>query len=102
MQRFEPMCLSGEETFAVNNRNQLMPCCYVDHVGLMDDKIQKLLDVSNINDYTSIKEIIKTHEWIDFFKMLTKAKRKQRLNTIPRACKESCTRRSIRLENWQE
>lgn len=102
MKEFNPMCLSGEETFAVNNRNQLMPCCLVDNFGLLDEQVQTLLEASDIDKYENIEQITKTQEWQDFFNMLIKAKRKQRLNTIPRACKESCTREQIRQENWQD
>jgi len=102
MKRFNPKCLTGEEDFAVNNRNQLMPCCLVDNKLLETQELRDLFEVSNIEEHDSIEDILKKKEWTDFFNMLVEAERTQR-PPIPRACRASCYKMDvIRKQNWQE
>ena len=58
MKKFNPRCMTTDTQMAINNRNQLMPCCYIDTPFLVEDPtIKKLLSVSNISEHKSIKEI---------------------------------------------
>ena len=53
--KFQPKCLTGEESFAISNRNILLPCCYVDNEGFVKrPELEALIEVSNINDHTSL------------------------------------------------
>ena len=60
MKKFNPRCMTTDTQMAINNRNQLMPCCFIDTPFLVEDPtIKKLLSVSNISEHKSIKEIYK-------------------------------------------
>ena len=84
MIELDPKCFKKEVSFAVTNRGQLIPCCYCDNPRTLNDpKFQKLLEVSLINDYENIEDILKTKEWKQFIKDLEN-------NIGPDACRRSC------------
>ena len=88
MKKFNPKCMTTDTQMAINNRNQLMPCCFIDTPFLVEDPtIKKLLSVSNISEHKSIKEILNKKEWVEFYDMLKEADDKQiteRLNHVSR------------------
>lgn len=87
MKKLDPKCLDGRLQAAVNNRGELIPCCYCDTKGAWaDPKFRQLLKVSKISDYDSIEEIYLTKEWIDFKKDLENDKG-------PWACFNTCLKR---------
>lgn len=87
MKKLDPQCLDGRMQAAVNNRGELMPCCYCDTKKTWEDpKFQQLLKVSKISDYDSIEEIYLTKEWIEFKKDLENDKG-------PWACFNICLKR---------
>lgn len=60
-------------TKAVNNRGQLMPCCYCDSGTLASKKDKILLELakhSYINDWDSIEEMVNSEPWVNFYKEL--------------------------------
>lgn len=72
----DPKCLNGQqEAFAITNRGELIPCCWLD-TGLSRDDLdyEALALASNINDYDSIDEILLQPEWIEFRKNLRNGK----------------------------
>ena len=81
MKKFNPRCMTTDTQMAINNRNQLMPCCYIDTPFLVEDPtIKKLLSVSNISEHKSIKE------------------------RLPEPCIKACLdfgKEKIRKEEWQ-
>lgn len=88
MKILDPKCLDNRLQAAVNNRGELIPCCYCDtKVTWKDSKFQQLLKVSKISDYDSIEEIYLTKEWIEFKKDLENDKG-------PRACFNTCLKRN--------
>ena len=104
---FTPQCLSDDQSYGIDNRNTLIPCCYVDNAGLVTNKLlDDLLKVSNIDDYDSIEDIINQKEWKEFFEHLKKAKETQDieiLKILPRACSKSCMNGdSVRVQKWQD
>jgi len=64
----DPKCLTGgQEAFAITNRGELIPCCWLDNqVNRRDPDYIKLLIASHIQDYDSIEEILFTDEWLEF------------------------------------
>ena len=79
----DPLCLKTEFEIidgvrvekgmqaAIDNRGRLIPCCYCDTpTNELDENYQKLLKVSNIEDYDNIEEIYLTKEWIEFVQNL--------------------------------
>ena len=98
--KFQPKCLTGEESLAISNRNILLPCCYVDNQGFVKrPELEALIEVSNINDHTSLEDIVKQKEWLEFYKLLVKGRDTQKQEHIPTICANSCSR-IIRKENW--
>ena len=69
-----PLCLPDKEgtrldkmPMAVNNRGYLLPCCWCDEKNIINSKqFKPLYDVSKLEDYNSINEILETKEWIEF------------------------------------
>lgn len=104
MNKFTPQCLSNNESYAIDNRNTLLPCCYVDNFGHPKNKLlENLIKVSNIDDHDSIEDIIKQKEWQDFYRILVEAKKTNNLKKLPEACKVSCVNdRNVRVEKWQD
>ena len=106
---FNPQCINGEETYAVSNRNILLPCCYVDNKKLLPHKaINDIIEVSNIDDHDSIDDIVKQKEWKDFYELLVKAQAitkpiSKLYLMLPEACTKCCmgNEESVRVENLQ-
>tara|TARA_B100000214_G_scaffold249289_1_gene183140 strand:+ start:198 stop:524 length:327 start_codon:yes stop_codon:yes gene_type:complete len=91
MKKFNPKCMTTDTSMAINNRNQLMPCCYVDTPHMIEDPaIKKLLFVSNISEHKSIKEILSKKEWIEFYDMLKEADDTQITERLPKPCIKAC------------
>lgn len=68
----DPKCVSGnQEAFGLTNRGEVIPCCWCDTDEVRaDPDYQKLLAVSNLNDYDSVDEIFLQDEWIEFIENL--------------------------------
>tara|TARA_Y100000589_G_C27099211_1_gene607306 strand:+ start:753 stop:1094 length:342 start_codon:yes stop_codon:yes gene_type:complete len=106
---FNPQCITGEESYAVSNRNILLPCCYVDNKNLVPHKaINDIIEVSNIDDHDSIDDIVNQKEWKYFYKLLVKAqevtKPISRLYLmLPEACTKCCmgNKETVRVEKLQ-
>ncbi len=72
----DPKCLNGQqEAFAITNRGELIPCCWLDtgHQRKEEDYM-KLVWASNITDYDNIEEILLQDEWIEFYENLKKGR----------------------------
>jgi len=74
--KLDPKCFDKRmSAFAVTNRGQLLPCCWLDDARLKsNEEFQKLLMVSHISDYETIEEILETPEWKEFYRNLKKDK----------------------------
>lgn len=72
--KLDPKCFDERmHAFAVTNRGQLLPCCWLDDARLeSSEEFQKLLMVSHISDYATIEEILETPEWKEFYRNLKK------------------------------
>ncbi len=105
MKNFNPRCMTTDTQMAINNRNQLMPCCLVDTPFLVEDPaIKKLLEVSNIKDHKSLAEILNKKEWIEFYDTLKEADDKQITERLPEPCIKACLdcgKEKIRKEEWR-
>tara|TARA_B100001113_G_scaffold229439_1_gene188339 strand:+ start:278 stop:598 length:321 start_codon:yes stop_codon:yes gene_type:complete len=105
MMKFNPRCMTTDTQMAINNRNQLMPCCLVDTPFLVEDPaIKKLLSVSNISEHKSLEEILSKKEWIEFYDILKEAYDKQTTEKLPEPCIKACLdcgKEKIRKEEWQ-
>ena len=105
MKKFNPKCMTTDTQMAINNRNQLMPCCFIDTPFLVEDPtIKKLLSVSNISEHKSIKEILNKKEWVEFYDMLKEADDKQTTKSLEKTCIKTCLdfgKEKIRKEEWQ-
>ena len=103
MGEFNPQCISGQETFAISNRDVLLPCCYVDNAGEVEGQALKdLIMVSTIDDHDSIDDIVIQKEWVAFYNLLIEAKDKQDTSFLPHVCKSACSNKTVRQEDWQE
>lgn len=76
MEKLDPKCLNGkQEAFALTNKGQLIPCCWLDtQAQRAESDYQQLLMVSHVDDYDSIEEIFLTDEWVEFYSNLKKGK----------------------------
>jgi len=72
----DPKCLGKEQKqFALTNRGELIPCCWCDtQINREDKNYQSLLEVSKIEDYDSIDEILLTEPWLIFYDHLKKGR----------------------------
>lgn len=72
----DPKCFDRrQESYAITNRMELIPCCWLDNqVNRQDIEYGQLLLASRIYDYDSIDEILLTDEWIEFYENLGKGK----------------------------
>ena len=72
----DPKCLNGQqEAFAITNRGELIPCCWLDTGHQRkQEAYMKLVWASNIADYDSIEEILLQDEWIEFYENLKKGR----------------------------
>lgn len=105
---FNPQCITGEESYAVSNRNILLPCCYVDNIGLRPHKaINDIIEVSSIDDHDSIDDIVNQKEWKDFYDLLVKAQGVTKPISklylmLPDACTNCCMGNKVREEKEQD
>lgn len=94
----DPKCLNGKQnSFAITNRGELIPCCWLDTTyNRTDHDYMALVLASNINDYDSIDEILLQPEWIEFKENL---KRNKGFNICHLVCKKRDTPQHKR-EMW--
>ena len=69
--KLNPKCLptNGEKPMplAIDNRGHLLPCCWCDEKNITASKqFKPLYDVSKLEDYNNINEILETKEWVEF------------------------------------
>ena len=82
--QLDPKCLNGNKQMAVDNRSRLIPCCHCDDVhAIKDPTYAKLLEVSSLDDWDNIEDIIMTPEWLAFEENL-------RNNIGPACCFRTC------------
>lgn len=97
MSKLNPQCIKGEISFAVTNREELIPCCYLDSPNNLNHPLlEKLLKVSKIDSTNTVDKILNHKEWKRFYKNLTK-------NIAPPQCHLICarTKESKRKQSWQ-
>jgi hypothetical protein len=72
----EPKCFNHKQpAFAMTNRGEVIPCCWLDtQMNRINQDYQKLLMVSNLDDYDSVDEIFLTDEWVQFYDDLQNGK----------------------------
>ena len=71
---FKPLCIANKTDMAVNNRNQLMPCCYIDMPQyLQDPTLKKLVESSDISKHKSLEDIINSKEWVELNRIIHEA-----------------------------
>ena len=98
--KFRPKCISGKTQMAVDNRGRLLPCCYIDTPKWVEyEEIKKLLKVSNIKRSKSLKQIITSDEWKEFYNTLKEGD----VNKLPAVCKHHCLddgEDKLKVEEW--
>ena len=88
--KFNPKCLSGKQQTAVNNRGELLPCCYCDEdEDLATPQLKRLTDVSKISEVEDIEQILFSKPWMKFEEDL----RTENWPEIPKICIHHCTDR---------
>jgi len=88
--KFKPKCLSGKQQTAVNNRGELLPCCYCDEQwALKTPQFKRLTDVSKISEVEDIEEILFSKPWMKFEEDL----RTENWPEIPKICIHHCQER---------
>jgi len=72
----DPKCLNGgQEAFAITNRGEVIPCCWLDtSVQKKEVDYGMLALASNLDDYDSIEEILLQDEWVEFRNNLRQGK----------------------------
>jgi hypothetical protein len=72
----DPKCISGsQEAFAITNRGEVIPCCWLDtSIQRKDMDYGMLTLASNLDDYDSIDEILLQDEWVQFRNNLRQGK----------------------------
>ena len=64
--RFKPVCIEKKIDMAVTNRNQLLPCCYIDNPHFLEDStINQLAKSSDISKHNSLEDITNNKEWVE-------------------------------------
>ena len=92
----DPLCFKDAIALAVTNKGVLIPCCRMDDPKTMNDpRMQKMLEVSNIDSSNTIEDILKSKEWKDFADDLAK-------NIGPNACRTTCakTKKYTQTVEW--
>lgn len=90
---FRPKCLTSETQLAVNNRSELLPCCYWDGTPFnkdVDPIASNIISVSNIDKFDSIADILQQKEWVDFYEGIVKAEKTQKYDSVNKLCKKQC------------
>ena len=97
---FYPLCLNNKTDMAVTNRNQLLPCCYIDNpLFLKEPTIKKLAESSDISKHNSLEDIINGHKWRRLYKKLKEASESKNTKDVPWPCVDSCSKEQ-RREEW--
>ena len=67
-----PKCLTEkQDAFGLTNRGELIPCCWADTQSNDEyEPFWQLTQVSKIEDFNSIEEILEQDEWKNFYKDL--------------------------------
>lgn len=67
-----PKCLTEkQDSFGLTNRGELIPCCWTDtQINNNYEPFWQLTQVSKIEDFNSIEEILDQDEWKNFYKDL--------------------------------
>lgn len=97
MSKLNPQCIKGTISFAITNRQELLPCCYLDSPNNLNHPLlQKLLKVSKIDTTNTVDKILNHKEWKRFYKNLKK-------NIAPPECHSICAKfkKSKRKQSWQ-
>tara|TARA_B100001059_G_scaffold12887_1_gene10331 strand:+ start:1731 stop:2048 length:318 start_codon:yes stop_codon:yes gene_type:complete len=99
--KFKPMCIAGNPLteMAVTNRNQLLPCCYIDGpIHLQNPTIKKLAEASDLSKH-SIDEILQSKEWVGLNRSLMEALESGDTSKVPKPCVYACSQEQ-RREEW--
>ncbi len=100
MDKFRPKCMNTTTQMAVDNRGRLLPCCYIDTPKWIQfEEIKKLLSVSDIAKNKSLKDIVSSKEWVEFYNILKEGD----VNKIPAVCKHHCLddgEDKLKVEEW--
>ena len=97
------MCMEGNPLteMAVTNRNQLLPCCYIDGpIHLQNPTIKKLAEASDLSKH-SIDEILQSKEWAELNRSLQEAIESGDTSKVNNSCVNICTMEQ-RREEWQK
>ena len=97
------MCIAGNPLteMAVTNRNQLLPCCYIDGpIHLQNPTIKKLAEASDLSKH-SIDEILQSKEWAELNRSLQEAIESGDTSKVNNSCVNICTMEQ-RREEWQK
>ena len=97
------MCMEGNPLteMAVTNRNQLLPCCYIDSpIHLEEFSLKKLAQASDLSKH-SIDEILQSKEWTELNRSLQEAIESGDTSKVNNSCVNICTMEQ-RREEWQK
>lgn len=98
--QFKPMCMNHKTDMAVTNRNQLLPCCYIDSpIHLQNSTLKKLAQASDLSK-NSIDEILQSKEWVGLNRKLQEAIDTGKTSRVPNPCVNICSIEQ-RREEWQ-
>jgi|TARA_B100001093_G_scaffold5206_1_gene5299 hypothetical protein len=101
--KFKSMCIAGNPLteMAVTNRNQLLPCCYIDSpIHLQDPTLKKLAEAGDLSKH-SIDDIIQSKEWVELGRKLQEAIESGDTSKLPKPCVMICSKEQ-RREEWQK
>ena len=85
----------------VTNRNQLLPCCYIDSpIHLEEFTLKKLAQASDLSKH-SIDEILQSKEWTELNRSLQEAIESGDTSKVNNSCVNICTMEQ-RREEWQK